>query len=187
MEESVSALQLAYHISQVRLGRRRLALRTGLTEMTVRIELERLRDRGLVRLRRSGVELTPAGQRRFARFLEPIRSVAEVVLTSLRVDDVGLAAHLAAEETRPAWTLRDTAIREGASGLLLLRFGGGHWAFAHDGESIRLRNPHDAGTIEAAFSDPREGDLLLIASGPSLACAGRGLWSAVTTALMARS
>ena len=187
MEESVAALQLTYHISRARLGRRRLGLRTGLTEMTVRIELERLRDRNLVRLQRSGAELTPAGRRRFAGFLEPIRSVAEVELTSLRVGDIGLAAHLAAGDTAPVWALRDEAVREGATGLLLLRFGPDGWSFAHNGEPIHLHNPHDATTMDTTFPDPREGDLLLIASGPDLKRAGLGLWRAVSTSLATTS
>jgi hypothetical protein len=187
MEESVSALQLAYHISLARLGRRRLGLRTGLTEMTVRIELERLRDRRLVRLHRSGVELTPAGRRRFAKFLEPIRSIAEVELTSLRVDDVSLAAHLATGDAGPVWALRDEAVREGATGLLLLRFDSDSWRFAHNDEPIRLQNPHDAATIDAAFPDPHPEDLLLIASGPDLKNTGLGLWSALLTVLAASS
>ena len=182
MEESAAALQLAYHISHARLGRRRLALRTGLTEMTVRIELERLRGRRLVRLQRSGVELTPAGRRRFAGFLESIRSVAEVALTSLRVDDAGLAAHLTTGSTGPVWALRDEAVREGATGLLLLRFSPDGWCFAHNDEPIGLHNPQDATTIAAAFPDPRKGDLLLIAFGPDLKRAGLGLWRAVSAA-----
>jgi DNA-binding transcriptional ArsR family regulator len=187
MEESVAALQLAYHISLARLGRRRLGLRTGLTEMTVRIQLERLRDRGLVRLQRSGVELTTAGRRRFGKFLEPIRSIAEVELTSLRVDDVSLAAHLATGDTGPVWALRDEAVREGATGLLLLRFDPDGWRFAHNDEPIRLHNPQDTTTMATIFPDPHPEDLLLIASGPDLRSAGLGLWRALLTVLAASS
>lgn len=181
MEESIAAVQIAYYVSKWRLGRRRLALWTGLTEMAVRTELERLRERGLVRFRHSGVELTPAGRRRFARFLEPIWTLAEVELTSLRVGDVCLAAHLRDREVDRVWALRDAAIREGATGLLLLRFGSDGWSFAHNGEPIRIDNPEDAGTIDAAFPDLQEGDLLLIAFGPDLRRAGLGLWHAVLT------
>ena len=183
MDESVVALQLAYHISHARLGRRRLGLRTGLTEMTVRVELERMRDRGLVRLLHAGVELTPAGRRRFAGFLRSIRAVAEIELTSLRVDDIGLAAHLATGDTAPVWALRDEAVREGATGLLLLRFGPQGWCFAHDNEPIRLRNPRDAAMMDSTLPDARRGDLLLIASGPDLKRAGLGLWRAILAVL----
>jgi hypothetical protein len=187
MQESVAALQLAYHAGRSRLGRRRLALRTGLTEMSVRIELERMRERKLVKIERSGVELTSAGRRRFAPFLEPIRAIAEVRLTSLHVDDVALAGHLASGKTDPAWTLRDAAIREGATGLLLLRFGPDNWCFAHDDEPVRLHNPQDAATIRTAFPEPHPNDLLLIACGPDLGSAGRGLWRALLTVLTTSS
>jgi len=183
VEESVSALRLAHHISTSRLGRRRLALRTGLTEMTVRIELERMRSRGFIRLRRSGAELTTSGRRHFGPLLDPIRSVAEVELTSLRVGDISLAAHLARSKMGPVWTLRDEAVREGSTGLLLLRFGRDGWSFAHDDEPIRPDNPEDTRTIDTTFPEPSEGDLLLIASGPDLRSAGRGLWRVVLTIL----
>jgi len=187
LEESVAELYLAYHINRERLGRRRLALRTGLTEMAVRIELERLRDRKLVRLERSGAKLTPAGRRYFARFLEPIRSIGEIELTSLRVDEINLASHFASHETGSVWALRDAAVREGATGLLLLRFGVHGWAFAHNDEPIHLYNPEDALTIGTTFCGPLRGDLLLVASGPDLKQTGFGLWHAFLTVLAAGS
>ncbi len=179
MDETVAALQIAYHVSGGRLGRRRLADVTGLTEMATRIELERLRDRGLVVLPRSGAELTPAGRRRFAPLLNPIRSVAEVSLTSLRVDDVNLGAHIAERMIGPAWDLRDHAIREGASGLLLLRFGRDGWAFAHNEEPVRLHNKDDASKLDKAFPDPQTGDLLVVASGPDIGRTRLGLWRVI--------
>jgi len=178
VDESV-ALQLAYHISTARLGRRRLAARTGLSEMAVRIELERMRDRGFVRLLRSGVELTAAGVRRFAPLLEPIRSVVRIELTSLRLGDVALAAHIAGRAAPPVWMLRDDAVRKGATGLLLLRFRTDGWCFAHDAEPVDRGNPKDAAKIGSAFPDPSDGDLLPIAFGPSVKDAGLGLWRAV--------
>jgi len=179
VDESV-ALQLAYHISTARLGRRRLAARTGLSEMAVRIELERMRDRGFVRLLRSGVELTAAGRRHFRGLLDRVVRVAPVGLSpALRLDDVGLAAHLTSGVPDSVWAVRDAAVREGATGLLLLRHGPGGWAFAHDGEPVGFRNPRDAEAIGAAFPDPSDGDLFPIAFGPSVKDAGLGLWRAV--------
>lgn len=183
MEESIVALQLAYHVRRVRLGRRRLAELTGLTEMAVRIELERLRGRDLVSLPRSGVELTAAGTRRFEPILEPIRAIARVELTSLRLATVTLAAHVGARAVPPVWTLRDGAIREGATGFLLLRFHPDGWTFGHNSEPIARRNPRDAATIESTFPEPRDGDLLLIASGPDLRRAGLGLWQVASIVL----
>lgn len=183
MDESV-ALQLAYHISVARLGRRRLAAQTGLSEMAVRIELERMRDRGFVRLARSGVELTAAGRRHFRGLLDRIVRVGPVGLSpSLRLDDVALAAHLTSGVPDSVWAVRDAAVREGATGLLLLRYGPRGWAFAHDGEPVGLRNPRDADAIGAAFPDPSDGDFLPIAFGSNAKDAGLGLWRAVLVLL----
>ena len=151
--------------------------------MAVRIELERLRERGLVELDRAGVSLTAAGRRRFRPLLDPIRAVAPVELGSLRVDRVTLAAHVARRETEPAWTLRDHAIREGATGLLLLYYGADGWAFVHDNEPVRVRNPQDAAVLESGFPDPSPGDLLLVASATDLRHASMGLWRVLFSVL----
>lgn len=186
MERSAAALQLAYYIRDSRLGRRRLATQTGLTEMTVRIELERMRDRKLVKLERVGAELTSAGRRHYADLLERVVLVAPIELTrSLRLGDVALAARLTSGKSNPVWALRDAAVRGGASGLLLLRFGAGGWLFAHDGEPVRLRNPEDADRIDAAFPHPDAGDLLPIVFGPNLKQAGLALWHTVIALLSA--
>lgn len=176
MTELARALQLAYHISRSRLGRRRLAVATGLSEMTVRIELERLRERQLIRIERAGVELTDLGSAHFGPLLGPIRDASKVNLTSLRLGAVAVAAHIRAMERSAAWVLRDRAVREGATGLLLLSRSTDEWRFAHDEEPISLRNPADAATIELAFPDPRDDDRLVIAYGPTLRQAGLGLW-----------
>ncbi|MBU0595637.1 hypothetical protein KJ567_03025 [Candidatus Bipolaricaulota bacterium] len=176
MTEAAAALQLAYHVGRSRLGRRRLALATGLSEMAARVELERLRDRGLIRIERAGVELTDAGSAHFAPMLEPIRGICELALTSLRLGLVALAAQVRAEERSAAWILRDRAVRGGASGLLLLAWDDAGWRFAHDGEPVSRRNARDAAAIEYAFADPQDEDRLVIAFGSTLPQASLGLW-----------
>ncbi len=176
MDDTIAAAQLAYHAHTARLGRRRLALRTGLTEMAVRIELERLRDRGFVELARTGVVLTEAGERHFRPLFAAIRSVTRADLSSLRIGDVHLAAHVAADSGDPIWELRDAAIREGTTGLLVLRYAEDGWVFAHDGEPVRQRNPADAETLANEFPQSAEGDMLIIAAASDLRCAGLGLW-----------
>jgi hypothetical protein len=181
VRDSVVALQLVFHVGQARLGRRRLAIRTGLSEMTVRLELERLRELGFVRLRRSGAEFTRAGREHFAPLFDRVRAILELELTSLRLDAVTLAAHLEAPERSPVWTIRDRAIREGATGLILLRFGPGPegWSFTHNDEPIEAQNPRDAAAIVAALPAPCVGDRLLIVSGPDRRRAGLGLWRVI--------
>ena len=179
MPESGTTLQLVYHVGLEGLGRRRLAESTGLTEMTVRLELERLRERGFVDLKRAGPELTTQGRQYFSPAFERIVAVRALELTTLRLDEVALAAHSFFKQTPPAWAIRDVAIREGATGLVLLRYGGSGWAFTHDDEPIRLRNSHDALVIETAFPDPACEDGLIIASGPDRRLAGLGLWGSI--------
>jgi hypothetical protein len=183
VRESAVALQLVLHIGQARLGRRRLAARTGLSEMTVRLEVEALREVGVVSLRRSGIELTDAGRARFGPLFERVRSSRELGLTTLQLDRVALAAVLASTETCPAWAHRDQAVREGATGLLMLQFASPEWCFAHDNEPIGRRNSQDAVTIEAAFPERSEGDRLIIAFGPDRRRAGLGLWRVIADIL----
>lgn len=174
-------LQLVYHIGRAcpakgRLGRRRIAIVSGLSEMSVRLELERLRNDGWVTLDRSGVELTKSGRRRFASMLNRIRDVREVNLTSLRLGDYGLAGLVAAHESSAVWAVRDLAVREGATGLLLLRFSGAGWLFSHDDEPVAKRNPTDAAILATTFPEAITDDRLVIAFAPDLGSAGLALW-----------
>jgi len=183
MQVSGTTLQLVYEIGLRRLGRRRLAESTGLSEMTVRLELERLREQRCVDLRRAGPRLTASGREHFARLFEAIREVQPLELDTLRLGAVGLAGHILSRAIPPAWAVRDIAIREGATGLVLLRFESGEWAFTHDNEPVRLRNPVDASTLDAAFRDPAEGDHLVVSFGRNRLGAGQGLWSALARIL----
>ncbi|MBE0635109.1 hypothetical protein IH601_03840 [Candidatus Bipolaricaulota bacterium] len=180
MATSVMALQFAYYMSKKSLGRRRLASRTGLTEMVVRVELERMRSQGIVQFDHSGVNLTAKGQYQFAPFLKRIQWVDEVCLKTLRLDAIEIAAHLSSEAASPpAWILRDEAIREGATGMMLMVHGAAGWMFSHDREAIRKLNSADADEIEARFPDARPGDFLLIVSAPTRKQAGCGLWRGI--------
>jgi len=174
-------LQLVYHVDRAQaakghLGRRRLAAVSGLSEMSVRLELQRLRDAGWVTLDRSGVKLTKSGRRRFASVLDRIRDVREVDLTSLRLDACALAGLVAVHERSAVWAVRDLAVREGATGLLLLRFSPAGWSFSHDGELVAERNPADAATLATIFRDAIADDSLVVAFAPDLGSVGLALW-----------
>ncbi len=183
MKESATTLQLVHEIGLRAVGRRRLADATGLSEMTVRLELERLRNQGAVELRRDGPRLTQSGSRRFASLFRFLRDVRSLDLRSLRVDAVGLAAWLAPIPFMSAWSVRDVAVRGGATGLILLRQESGDWRFAHNGEPVRDRNAPDVAAIDAAFPDAASGDLLILAFGADRLAAGRGLWSVLAELL----
>lgn len=176
MTHTATTLQLVYYVEREGLGRRRLAERTGWSEMTVRLELERLRNEGLLELSRAGPRLTALGRRRFGPSFRRIRDVRSLDLTSLRVDAACLCGHVREGETPNAWIARDAAIRAGASGLILLGFGEDGWTFAHDGEPVDGQNPGDAERLRTAFEGAETGDVLLLSFGPTAAAAGRGLW-----------
>jgi len=186
MPESAASLHLVYHASRARLGRRRLALVTGQSEMVVRTEIERLRDRGLLRIERSGVALTDAGTARFVGLLQPVKQVCELELSSLRLGDVALAALVAVSERSAVWELRDLAVRGGATGLLLLSREAQNWCFAHDQEPIAIRNPQDAAAIDRTCPSVSDEDRLVIAFGPTRGRAGQGLWAVLAEMLSDR-
>ncbi|MCK5247402.1 hypothetical protein KAR02_10910 [Candidatus Bipolaricaulota bacterium] len=180
MEHSIATLRLAFLLQEERLGRRRLATQTGLSEMTVRLELEQLRTRGLVRMDRQGCELTDEGLHTFSLVFGLVVKVLPVELSGLQIDVVSLAAHLRRRAHVPAaWQLRDEVIREGASGLIMLRRHEGEWIFAHDQEPVRVQYLRDAAHLEQNFHDANPNDLILIASGSDRGICAQGLWRAI--------
>jgi len=181
---STTALQIAFMLRDERLGRRKLAERSGLGEMVVRLEVERLRDQGLIQLDRAGCRLTPKGIRRFGPLLNPVRRVIPVDLIELRMDGVHLAAHLIAHRAGfldgpSAWTLRDAAIREGATGLISLSWSGTDWTFAHNAEPVRTLNPKDAERLAETFPEPGPEDSLLVAAASDPVSCSSGLWAVI--------
>lgn len=183
MDQSSLVHELVFLIGVEELGRRTLARRTGLSEMTVRLALGRLREEGLVALGKGGASLTRSGRRRFDPLLSRVKATGELRLLSLSQGPVSVAALLSCREERPAWQYRDLAIREGASALLLLRRGRGGWLFAHSSERIAAQNPEDARTIADAFPQSAPEDRLVIACGEDRGRTGLALWRVVTEIL----
>ena len=176
-------LEVAFLLKEERLGRRSLARRTGLSEMTVRLELERFQNKGLITTDRRGVTLSALGGERFSPLLTHIKQVAEPSLHSLAQDTVTQAALLSCPTARPPWWYRDLVIRQGGSALILIRYRPEGWCFSHNEEKVSNQNPHDERMIEGAFPLRREGDLLLIVSAPDRKSAGLGLWRVITEIL----
>jgi hypothetical protein len=144
--------------------------------MTVRLELECLRDAGFLTLGKSGATLTDSGKEWFAPLLSHVKRVRGIALHSLAQDAVTLAALLSSPATRPPWWYRDHAVREGASAMILIRCCVDGLCFSHSKEQIGTYNPHDEQVIEGAFPFRREGDLLIIVTAPDRKGAGLGLW-----------
>jgi len=184
---SATTLHMAYYIEQERLGRRRLAERTGLSEMKVRLALEAMRERGWVILERSGVSLTQLGKRAFAPILGAVVDVADVKLQGLSMGPSHRTGQVRGIQVPEAWRLRDEAIRAGASGLIVLARRHGAWTFSHNGEAIALRNPEDAETLDHAFPAAAEGDCLFIVSGAQRVVCSQGFWNCIRTILVKSS
>ena len=176
-------LELAFLLEEERLGRRSLARRTGLSEMTVRLELERLQKEGLITTNRRGVTLSALGRKRFSPLLKHIKQVAELSLHSLAQDTVTLAALFSHPTTRPVWWYRDLVIREGGSALIMIHYRPQGWCFSHNEERVSDQNPHDERVIESVFPLRREGDLLLIVFAPERKSVGLALWRVITEIL----
>ena len=172
-------LEVAFLVKEERLGRRSLARQTGFSEMTVRLALERLQNKGLITTNKRGVTLSALGGERFFSLLKHIKQIAEPVLHSLAQDTHTQAALLSCPTTRPAWWYRDLVIREGGSALIMIRYRPEGWCFSHNVGKIGDQNPRDERMIEGAFPLRREGDLLLIVSAPERKSAGLGLWRVI--------
>ena len=187
MPPDATTLQLVFLLSGEPTGRRSLARRTGLSEMAVRLELERLRDAGLLTLGKSGATLTDSGKERFAPLLSHVKRVREIALHFLAQDAVTLAGLLSFSATRPPWWYRDHAVREGASAMILIRCCVEGLYFAHSKEQIGTHNPHDEQVIEGAFPFRRGGDLLIIVTAPDRKRAGLALWRVIGEILTAET
>ncbi len=172
-------LELIYWINRERLGRRRLAQRTGLSEMRVRLELQRLRDSGYVSFEKLGVALKDKGKKRFSLALNKIRQVSDIdpkIITEGSVSQAALLSHL---PSRPAWSYRDLVIRQGGSALMMLFYGQEGWFFPDSRELFGTQNPDQVQLIDQAFGVRKIGDLLLIVSAPDRKSSGLGLWEVV--------
>jgi len=183
MDSELVTHQVVFLLGKERLGRRTLARLMGNSEMRVRLQLERLRDQGLVKMDRRGATLTRQGKIRFATVLNAVKEVKELPLVSLSQDTVTLAALIAYSPGRPAWYYRDLAIRAGASGLLMLQARADRLIFSHNKEPVSRHNRTDARITNQAFPNREKGDIILVVSAPDRARAGRGLWQAIMAIL----
>lgn len=168
---------LAYALAGGPLGRRTLVDRTGLSESVVRTELGKLEAQGLVRFAKAGTALTEEGQRRFAPLVERVRRVASLELETLALDRQSRAALVSGlGQDPPSWQARDIAVREGATGTLLLRRDAEGLVMPDGDGCFEDRNPADVRAIEEGLGPLEAGDHVVIVFGPDAARAGAGLW-----------
>jgi hypothetical protein len=177
------ANQLAWLLGRGGWGRRSLARATGVGEIGVRQELERLRSQGLVEMDRRGTRLTPRGEQEFAAVIAKVKAVKELELRELGLDCLTAGAAIkGAAGCGPSWHLRDLAIRAGASGAVLIECVSGGLRFADSGEPLAARNPRDAALLRESFP-VQVGDLIVLVSAPDRRSAHLGLWKIITALL----
>lgn len=178
------ANQLIWLLSRGERGRRSLAQATGLGEIAVRQELERLRSRKLVDMDRRGTRLTPKGEREFAPVIGQVKEVEEVRLEGLELDRITVGALVSRPAGGgPTWQFRDLAVRQGASGAILITCTASGPQFSDSGEPLAAQNPRDALLLQGSFPGQEERDLILLVSAPDLRSANLGLWKVITAIL----
>jgi len=182
--------QLAYTLGEKPLGRRTLVGLTGITESTVRTHLNKLRRAELVKMAKAGTSLTARGLEAFAPLFQLIRWVGPLKLEALALDRHSAAALIedSAGKLKESWRYRDAAVREGATGAILLvkRADGRGWAFSDEPLSLEDRYLEDAAMIEKTLPQAQPGDALVIAFGPSPRQAHAGLWRVIVELLPLR-
>ncbi|MCX8103838.1 MAG: hypothetical protein N3E42_05340 [Candidatus Bipolaricaulota bacterium] len=172
------AYQLLYELREAPVGRRTLVERTGLTESVVRTELEKLEAQKFVSFSKLGTALTGRGRRFLSQRLSSIAGVRDVQLQNLMLDRCARAAHIrGAAEGFSTWLSRDIAVREGATAALFLSKRADALRFVGEREALAKQNPDDSEILERAFPSLHDGDLIVIAFGPSRGAAARGLWA----------
>ncbi len=170
---------LAWLLQHGPAGRRSLAKASGLGEIVVRQEVERLGRLGLVEIDRRGTRLTARGREEFSPILARVKGMRELQLRGLALDRFTLGALIAGvgrEGSGPTWRLRDLAVREGASGAILITQADGALRFSDSGEPVGARNPEDARLLYENFPGLEEGDLLVLVSAAGRGAAYLGLW-----------
>jgi len=177
--------QLAWALRARPLGRRTIAEKTGITEMTVRTHLGKLRRAGLVKMAKAGTSLTARGFEAFSQLFTRVRWVGTLKLEELALDRCSAAALLAGfkAELRESWRYRDAAVREGATGALLLVRESEGWAFSEQCLPLRERYPDDAFQIEMTLPQAESEDALIIAFAPEPQKARSGLWQMIAQLL----
>jgi DNA-binding transcriptional ArsR family regulator len=174
--------QLVWALNHRALGRRTLVEWTGVTESTVRTHLNKLRRAGLVKMAKAGTSLTAQGLEAFAPLFGNVCWTGSLALQDLALDRHNAAALLTAMagKFKESWRYRDAAVREGATGaLLLVKRPDDGWAFSDEPLRLVERYPEDAAQIEKALPQAQPGDALVVAFGAEPREARAGLWRVI--------
>lgn len=175
-----TAYEIAHALDGRALGRRTLVLQTGITESTVRTHLNKLRKAGYVKMEKMGTSLTAEGWAFFGPVIERVSLVPEIALNGLSLGGHQAAALVEGAEADLPTTLRlrDSAVREGALGALLLVKRGEDWALGDDDHPLSERDAKDAAHI-AEIAKDRPGTGLIVTFGATPRVAHQALWRVI--------
>lgn len=169
--------QLIYTLDGHALGRRTLVQRTHITESTVRTHLNKLRALGYVTMAKGGTALTPSARSLFSTLFERVPCVSVLKLKDLSLDHHNAAAWIrhVRDAFHESWRYRDAAVREGATGALLLLRRPEGWGLSDDKRPLAQQNPNDAAHLQHVFA-AQPGDGAVIVFGSTARAAQSGLW-----------
>lgn len=169
--------QLVYTLDGRVLGRRTLVQHTGITESTVRTHLNKLNASGWVTMAKGGTALTPSARSAFSTLFERVPQVSVLKLKDLALDRHNAAAWIrnVKDAFHESWRYRDAAVREGATGALLLMHRADGWGLSDDKRPLAQQNPNDADHLQHVFA-AQPGDGAVIVFGSTARAAQRGLW-----------
>ncbi len=173
-------LGLLFHLRRGPLGRRTLVERTHWTESVVRTELEKLEALGWVEFAKPGTFLSDAASAALGEFFARVPRVAELALVEMGLDRHACGALVRGVTRAPkTWQLRDAAVREGGTGILLLSREPSGLKLTDVDASFSRRNAHDAARVESALGPSEVGDWVVIVFAGDASRAAAGLWRAL--------
>lgn len=165
-------------------GRSRLSKSLGLGEGVGRTIVERLRDKGLIRVARSGCSLTSHGR----NVLDGVRRIVSrsVSLTGNLLgfgeSNIAILVHEASHLVRSGIEERDASVKAGALGAMTLVFNGGLLSIPGLSENAEKDFPAITSQLLSRFK-PRSGDVLLIVAADNVTIAELAIRAAVFSLL----
>jgi hypothetical protein len=166
-------------------GRKQLALRSGLGEGAARTVLKRLKDKGYVDVIRSGCFLTRDGKRLAASIGSSVRGIIAVPSSELTVGDeqVALVLRSAGNRVSSGIEQRDSAIRIGATGATTYPFRSGKFTIPGGSLDCEKDYPSPAWSVLKKELGPKNGDVVILCGGRNEVSARLGVLAAVATLL----
>ncbi len=177
--EDRHVLKTFVKLKSKRCGRKKLVRELGLGEGSVRTILKKLKNKGFIASVKQGHTLTPLGEEFIKdfleRFTEPVR--LESFDLACGSPKYVTSVHDAAANIKKGLDERDTAVKAGADGAVVMIYKGGELKFPiHDSSMDELSETKR----KVSTLDLSEGDVVVISFGKTELSAQDGLYAVVT-------